>query len=169
MNAPSHGRKISTSAQPTLAQPLRVRSLNMSKTQRNQMKMAVIQTKIQNVHRTMSQKFPEKSMVTPFQVMVVVSVTAPARPDITCSRLSVGRSARGHGTAGRPSGTSGGRSHRPRLTVTGHAVSPDLGEGTFRRALLVLGDDDLDTRISKGAPGRIRTCAPASGGRCSIP
>src|SRR3954453_11587067 len=69
MNAPSHGRKISTSDQPTLAQPLRVRSLNMSKTQRNQMKMAVIQTKIQNVHRTMSQKFPEKSMVTPFQMM----------------------------------------------------------------------------------------------------
>jgi len=55
----------------------------MSKTQRNQMKMAVTQMKTQKVHKTMSQKFPEKSTGDSFQRMVVVSVTAPRATDIT--------------------------------------------------------------------------------------
>jgi hypothetical protein len=39
----------------------------MSKMQRTQMKMALIQMKIQKLHRRMSQKFVEKSMVVPFR------------------------------------------------------------------------------------------------------
>src|SRR5512141_2483668 len=43
-------------AQPALPQPLSVWSLNRSKTQRNQMKMAEIQMKIQKLQRRTSQK-----------------------------------------------------------------------------------------------------------------
>ena len=58
---------ISRIAQPNLPQALRLLSLNMSKMQRTQMKMALIQMKIQKLHRRMSQKFVEKSMVVPFR------------------------------------------------------------------------------------------------------
>src|SRR3954451_19081302 len=67
MKAPSHGTRISSKDQPTLPQPLRVLSPNMSKTQRNQMKMAVIQMKIQKVHQKMFQKSDQKSMIVPFR------------------------------------------------------------------------------------------------------
>jgi hypothetical protein len=56
MSAPSQGTKISRSAHPAFAQPLRLRSLNMSNTQRNHTITAAIQMKIQKVHRRTSQK-----------------------------------------------------------------------------------------------------------------
>jgi hypothetical protein len=41
--------------------------------------------------------------------------------------------------------------------------------GDDHRASVATGSRDSWRLVEEGAPGRIRTCAPASGGRCSIP
>src|SRR5512139_3814294 len=68
--------KTSTMAQPALPHPLRLRSLNRSKMQRNQMKIAEIQMKIQKLQRRTSQKLSMPLVLivgVTFQVVVLRS------------------------------------------------------------------------------------------------
>ena len=71
MRAPSQGTKISKIAQPALAQPLSVWSLNMSNKQRNHTISAAIQMKNQKLHSRTSQK-----LVVPIATPPIVSAGA---------------------------------------------------------------------------------------------
>ena len=84
------------------------------------------------------------------------------------SPRQAGRPGRGRG--------AGGAATRRRSAQADHAAGrrlagrarPARGGGGGRRAGVSAGPV-RNRRMEKSAPGRIRTCAPASGGQCSIP